>query len=61
MITRTHTRTHVQIEFADPYLTCDQCRAWVTAWHDPSRCGCDESGWQNLGEVAHNEPPARSS
>lgn len=48
MMTVTHTRTHVHIEFADPYLTCDRCKAWVTGWHNPNRCGCDETGWQNL-------------
>ncbi len=48
MITRTYTRTHVEVTFANPYLTCDQCKAWVTSWHDPDRCGCDESGWELL-------------
>lgn len=43
----THTRTHVSSAFANPYLACDQCRARVTEWHVPHRCGCDESGWQN--------------
>jgi hypothetical protein len=43
----THTRTHVYITFANPYLTCDQCGQPVTGWHDPERCGCDESGWRN--------------
>lgn len=47
-MTTTHTRTHVHITFADPYLRCDQCREFVDAWHDPQQCGCDESGWQNL-------------
>ena len=45
--TRTVTRVHVLIEFADPYLRCDYCRAWVDRWHDPGRCGCDQGGWQN--------------
>lgn len=48
MITRTHTRTHVHITFADPYLTCERCKRWVTGWHDPNRCGCHDGGWQNL-------------
>jgi hypothetical protein len=39
MITRTHTRTHVHVTFANPYLTCEHCKAWVTGWHDPDRCG----------------------
>jgi hypothetical protein len=44
----THTRTHVIVTFADPYLTCEQCGAWVTSWHDDDRCGCDDSGFWNL-------------
>lgn len=48
MITRAHTRTHVHITFADPYLTCDRCKAWVTGWHDPDQCGCRNDGWENL-------------
>jgi hypothetical protein len=47
MTARTHTRTHTNIAFANPYLRCDRCRAWVTAWHNPDRCGCGENGWQN--------------
>lgn len=45
MPTVVHTRVHVHVEFANPYLTCDQCKTWVTAWHDNSRCGCDEKSW----------------
>lgn len=45
MITRTHTRTHVYITFANPYLTCDQCQDWVESWHDNDRCGCDGTFW----------------
>jgi len=48
MTCTTHTRTHVHVTFADPYLTCDQCGEWVDAWHDPQQCGCDDSGWQLL-------------
>lgn len=46
-VTRTHTRTHVYVKFADPYLTCDECGGWVTSWHDPDRCGDteDERSW----------------
>lgn len=46
-ITRTHTRTHVVVGFADPHLICDRCKRPVPAWHDPDRCGCGERGWQN--------------
>lgn len=42
----THTRTHVFVPFANPYLRCERCRRWVTSWHDDGRCGCD-SGWWN--------------
>lgn len=44
-IARTHTRTHVYITFADPYLQCDHCHQWVTSWHDDHRCGCGEGSW----------------
>ena len=39
--THTVTRTHVFVEFANPYLRCDQCGGWVTGFHDPYKCGCD--------------------
>ena len=42
----THTRTHVTIDFADPYLICDGCKKPVTGWHDEDECGC-EDGWWN--------------
>lgn len=45
MITRTHTRVHTFIEFANPYLTCDRCGAWVTGWHNNDECGCDDTFW----------------
>lgn len=41
----THTRTHVYITFADPYLTCDECDQFVTGFHDNGRCGCDAGHW----------------
>lgn len=47
-MTTTHTRTHVHVEFADPYLYCLRCSGWVTGWHNPQQCGCGETGWQNL-------------
>lgn len=37
-----HTRTHVHVTFANPYLTCDHCGQWVTSYHDAERCGCDD-------------------
>jgi hypothetical protein len=40
-MSRTHTRTHTEIRFANPYLICDQCRRPVPAWHDPDKCGCN--------------------
>lgn len=42
-MTATHTRTHVYITWANPYIQCDQCGQWVTGWHDLDRCGCDEN------------------
>lgn len=38
---RTHTRTHVFVEFANPFLVCDECRRPVPVWHNPDKCGCD--------------------
>lgn len=46
-MTGTHTRTHVFVDLANPYLTCDTCGKWVTGWHDPQQCGCDDTGWLN--------------
>ncbi len=45
VLTVTHTRTHVYVGFADPYLVCDRCRGWVTSWHDGDRCGCKDTWW----------------
>jgi hypothetical protein len=45
MTVRTHTRTHVTIGFANPYLRCDTCRQPVPAWHDNTKCGCNDSFW----------------
>lgn len=44
----THTRTHVYVTFANPFLTCDQCGDFVPRWHDPARCGCNREGWENM-------------
>lgn len=41
----THTRTHTFITFADPYLKCDRCGAWVERWHNNDACGCDDTWW----------------
>lgn len=46
--TRTHTRTHTEVEFSNPFLICDQCGERVSSWHDPQQCGCDQEGWHNL-------------
>lgn len=48
----THTRTHVYITFADPYLTCDECAQFVTGFHDNDRCGCDDGHY--LRPCDHN-------
>jgi hypothetical protein len=44
----TRTRTHVSVEFADPFLVCAECAQPVPEWHDPGQCGCGDEGWQNL-------------
>lgn len=44
-MTSTHTRTHVFVSFANPYLICSQCRGPVIGWHDSARCGCDGPAW----------------
>lgn len=41
----THTRTHVYIEFANPYLVCGLCRQPVPRWHNGDKCGCDSGFW----------------
>jgi hypothetical protein len=38
----THTRVHVQIGLANPFLVCDECKGKVPYWHNPERCGCDD-------------------
>jgi hypothetical protein len=47
VLTRTFTRTHVLITFANPYLMCDHCKIRVERWHDPQRCGCGNGDWSN--------------
>lgn len=44
-MTTTHTRTHVFITFANPYLKCDECGASVIRWHDDDQCGCAAGSW----------------
>lgn len=44
-IVRTHTRVHVYVEFANPYLVCELCRKSVPRWHDNDKCGCDATFW----------------
>jgi len=46
-ITRTHTRSHLTIEPANPFLACAVCRKRVEAFHD-DRCGCDNTMPMNL-------------
>lgn len=41
----THTRTHVYVSFANPYLICDLCRQPVPRWHNHDKCGCDAGFW----------------
>lgn len=42
---RTHTKTHTQIGFANPYLRCDECKSKVKYWHDPDRCHCTDDSF----------------
>lgn len=49
---RTHTRTHVYVSFANPYLVCDLCRQPVPRWHNHDKCGCDEPSWNDPCEHA---------
>lgn len=48
----THTRTHVFVRFANPYLRCDQCGTRVRHWHNSDKCGCDAGSWNKPCE--HN-------
>ncbi len=43
----TNTRTHVLTGFANPYLVCEECKESVPYWHNPDRCGCGDSGFEN--------------
>lgn len=47
-LTVTRTRVHTFIELANPYLTCDRCKGWVTSWHNDDQCGCDAPFWNEL-------------
>lgn len=42
-LTHTHTRTHLVITPANPFLACGTCGKRVEAFHD-HRCGCDLGG-----------------
>ena len=42
-LTHTHTRTHLAITPANPFLACVTCDKRVEAFHD-DECGCPESG-----------------
>lgn len=44
-MTITHTRTHVAVEFANPWLRCTRCGQPATGFHDPQQCGCDLTGF----------------
>ena len=35
----SHTRTHVSVTFANPFLICDVCGEPVPSWHDREQCG----------------------
>lgn len=44
-MSRTTTRTHVFVGFANPFLFCKKCGSWVTGWHDRDKCGCKDDCW----------------
>ena len=43
----TFTRVHTFVTFANPILTCDDCREPVARFHDPARCGCESKPFCN--------------
>lgn len=43
----TTAARHTLMAFGNPFLRCDQCRTWVTHWHDPMQCDCGLGGWRN--------------
>lgn len=45
MPTRTYTRVHTEITFANPYLICDKCKSKVTSFHDNTQCGCNSNSY----------------
>lgn len=51
-ITRTRTRTHVFVAFANPHLVCDLCHKPAPRWHNNTECGCTEESW--LDPCSHN-------
>ena len=48
----THTRVHVYVSFANPYLVSDLCRQPVPRWHNKDTCGCTEECW--VDPCSHN-------
>jgi hypothetical protein len=46
-MTATHTRTHITITPANPFLVCGTCGERVADFHD-GRCGCGETRPLNL-------------
>lgn len=48
----THTRTHVYVTFANPFLVCNLCRKPVQRWHTNDKCGCEQECW--IEPCSHN-------
>jgi hypothetical protein len=46
-LTVTHTRTHLVITPANPFLACATCGKRAEAFHD-DECGCGETGRVNM-------------
>lgn len=47
----THTRMHVYVTFANPFLVCDECGIGVERWHNEQACGCH--GGYSLSPCGH--------
>ncbi|MFE6474647.1 hypothetical protein [Streptomyces rochei] len=41
----TFTRTHVYVDFVNPFLVCEQCGQPVHRWHSHDKCGCNATFW----------------
>lgn len=49
VLTHTHTRTHLTITPANPFLACAECGKRAERFHAPD-CGCDREDWPDFSE-----------